>query len=135
MNINIISEILLWEILKGLAFIKFSNEILIKNRVSKFGKILGISVFVLFNCFSYLYLYQVDQFLPRILFVVACLIYLSIFYINEIKDILVVSFTYYITFYQKPEKEFYLEVLNTADIDKLKMKDGVLETTKEDKSS
>ena len=99
MNINIISEILLWEILKGLAFIKFSNEILIKNRVSTFGKILGISVFVLFNCFSYLYLYQVDQFLPRILFVVACLIYLSIFYINEIKDILIVSFTYYITYW------------------------------------
>ena len=99
MNINIISEILLWEILKGLAFVKFSNEILIKNRVSTFGKILGISVFVLFNCFSYLYLYQVDQFLPRILFVVACLIYLSIFYINEIKDILVVSFTYYITYW------------------------------------
>ena len=99
MNIKIISEILLWEILKGLAFIKFSNEILIKNRVNTFGKILGISVFVLFNCFSYLYLYQVDQFLPRILFVVACLIYLSIFYINEIKDILVVSFTYYITYW------------------------------------
>ena len=99
MNINIISEILLWEILKGLAFIKFSNEILIKNRVSTFGKILGISVFVLFNCFSYLYLYQVDQFLPRILFVVACLIYLSIFYINEITDTLIVSFTYYITYW------------------------------------
>ena len=99
MNIKIISEILLWEILKGLAFVKFSNEILIKNRVSTFGKILGISVFVLFNCFSYLYLYQVDQFLPRILFVVACLIYLSIFYINEIKDILIVSFTYYITYW------------------------------------
>ena len=39
-----------------------------------------------------------------------------------------------VTFYQEPKKEFYLEVSNTADIDKLKMKDGVLETTKEDKS-
>ena len=98
-NIQIFFEVLLWEIFQSLIFIKFSNEILIKNRVSTFGKILGISVFVLFNCFSYLYLYQVDQFLPRILFVVACLIYLSIFYINEIKDILVVSFTYYITYW------------------------------------
>ena len=99
MNINIISEILLWEILKGLAFIKFSNEILIKNRVSTFGKILGISVFVLFNCFSYLYLYQYDYWIPNTCFVLACLIYLSIFYINEITDTLIVSFTYYITYW------------------------------------
>ena len=99
MNIRIISEILLWEILKGLAFIKFSNEILIKNKVSKINKILGISVFVLFNCFSYLYLYQYDYWIPNTCFVLACLIYLSIFYINEITDTLIVSFTYYITYW------------------------------------
>ena len=98
-NFYNIFQMLLLEILQSLIFIKFSNNILMKNRVSKFSEILGISVFIIFNCFSYLYLYQVNQFLPRILFVIACLIYLSIFYINEISDCLVVSFTYYITYW------------------------------------
>ena len=40
-----------------------------------------------------------------------------------------------VTFYQEPSKEFYLEVSNTADIDNLKMENGTLETTKEDKAS
>ena len=40
-----------------------------------------------------------------------------------------------VTFYQEPGKEFYLEVSNTADIDNLKMENGTLETTKEDKTS
>ena len=99
LSIYSIFKTLLLAIIEGLIFVKFVNEILMKNRVSKFGKILGISVFIIFNCFSYLYLYQFNQFLPRILFVVACLIYLSIFYINEMTDNLVVSFTYYITYW------------------------------------
>ena len=86
LSIYSIFKTLLLAIIEGLIFVKFVNEILMKNRVSKFGKILGISVFIIFNCFSYLYLYQFNQFLPRILFVVACLIYLSIFYINEMTD-------------------------------------------------
>ena len=98
-NIQIFFEVLLWEIFQSLIFIKFSNEILIKNKVSKINKILGISVFVLFNCFSYLYLYQYDYWIPNTCFVLACLIYLSIFYINEITDTLIVSFTYYITYW------------------------------------
>ena len=98
-NIQIFFEVLLWEIFQSLIFIKFSNEILIKNKVSKINKILGISVFVLFNCFSYLYLYQYDYWIPNTCFVLACLLYLSIFYINEITDTLIVSFTYYITYW------------------------------------
>ena len=49
MNIQIIFDVLFWNLIKGLIFIKFANNILMKNRVSKFSEILGISAFVLFN--------------------------------------------------------------------------------------
>ena len=99
MNIQIFSEVFLWELIKELIFIKFANNILLKNRVSKLSEILGVSAFVLFNGFSYVYLNQYGYWIPNTCFVVACLIYLSIFYINEISDCLVVSFTYYITYW------------------------------------
>ena len=98
MNIQTFSEVFLGAILQSLIFIKFSNNILMKNRVSKFSEILGISAFIIFNSFSYVYLYQYGYWIPNTCFVISCLIYLSIFYINEISDCLVVSFTYYITY-------------------------------------
>ena len=98
-NFYNIFQMLLWELIKGLIFIKFSNNILMKNRVSKLIEIFGISAFVIFNSFSYVYLYQYGYWISNTCFVVACLIYLSIFYINEISDCLVVSFTYYITYW------------------------------------
>ena len=79
MNIQIFSEVFLWELIKELIFIKFANNILLKNRVSKFSEILGVSAFVLFNGFSYVYLNQYGYWIPNTCFVVACLIYLSIF--------------------------------------------------------
>ena len=98
-NIYYISQMLLLAIFQCLIFIKFSNEMLIKNKVSKISDILGIGAFVLFNCFSYIYLYQYGYWIPNTCFVVACLIYLSIFYMNEITDNLIVSLTYYITYW------------------------------------
>ena len=103
MNIQIFNtifiEVLIVSLFRSLIFIKFSNEILVENRVSKLSKIIGISAFVIFNSFSYVYLYQYGYWIPNTCFIMACLIYLSIFYINEISDCLVVSFTYYITYW------------------------------------
>ena len=79
LSIYSIFKTLLVAIFEGLIFIKFANNILLKNRVSKFSEILGVSAFVLFNGFSYVYLNQYGYWIPNTCFVVACLIYLSIF--------------------------------------------------------
>jgi len=82
-------------IFQSLFFVDYTKKVSCLDKVSKIKDKVGIISFILFNCLSYVFLFNIDQRISKVLFVASCLIYCMIFNLNNIVDNLISVFVFY----------------------------------------
>ena len=82
-------------IFQSLFFVDYTKKVSCLDKVSKIKDKVGIISFILFNCLSYVFLFNIDQRISAVLFVISCLIYCMIFNLNNIVDNLISVFVFY----------------------------------------
>lgn len=85
-------------IFECLMFIKFANEILKKRKINKVTNIIGTLFFVLLVCF-FIVFYEFGDWIPHLLFIGLCIIYSVYFYLNHFTEDILLSCTYFMTFW------------------------------------
>ncbi len=95
-------------IFQSLIFIKLTHKVSKMKIMDPLYEVLGSIVFVLFNCIIFVYLQPYSYWATSILFVVSCFIYLMALSRNHLIENVILSLTYYVTFWFITYAIYYL---------------------------
>lgn len=90
---------IVFAVFQSLIFVDFTSKVSRMKMTKEGYKIIGVVLLILFNCFSFTYLYRFGYWIPNILFVISCMVYLRALSITYWIENIILSLIYYITFW------------------------------------